>query len=525
VRAAATDAGRIAPTPLQRGQLGVRGIAPWWPLVALVMAAAAVRLSTLGLQSLWFDEAFTPVHVFRASLSATLSHVGKTENTPPLWYLLEWAVIQVAGNGAVALRSLSALAGIATVPVTWGIANQLAGRRAAIIAGALTAASPLFVWYSQEARAYALFVFFCALAMWCCVRADAVPSRKWLAAFAVSSALALLSHYFAVFLVVPMALWLMRRRERLLTAGLAGALIVITGAALIPLALTQGGHGAQWIGQWALASRIEAVPQYFLTGYSGAALGHAVELAVALPLVAGVFVGIWQVLDAAESRAALLALGLAACGVLLPLLLAIAGADYFAPRNLIAAMVPVTVLLAVVMSARRTGWLGMALGGVSALALLAICVDVDVKPRLQRGDWSGVARVLSAPTGDRSAAGDSAGGTAADAAPDASERVIATVHLGTAPLQYYMAGLGGVGGARSLLVREIDEVGYAPLTADASAPPAPGFQLQSMRNVNGLVVFRFVSAAPRTVAVSALTGHEITREQGQQELLVAHHAA
>jgi hypothetical protein len=349
------------------------------------------------------------------------------------------------------------------------------------------------------------------------VRADSTGSRRWLAAFALGSSLALLSHYFAVFLVVPMALWLMRGRQGRGAAACALALIVAVGAALVPLALAQGGHGAQWIGQWALTSRIEAVPQYYLTGYTGAALGHGIELLVALPLLAGVFVGVWQVLDAAESRAAVLALGLAACGALAPLLLAALGADYFAPRNLIGAMVPVTVLLAVVMGARRTRWMGMVLGGLGAVALLAISVDVDLSPRLQRGDWSGVARVLR--TAPARAAGSSA------ASPGARERVIATVHLGTAPLRYYMPALRGVGAASALSVREIDEVGYAPLSPGAGEPPMPGFSLAAKRDVEGLIIFRFQSPVLRTVPVSDLTDHEITLGQGPPELLAMPAAA
>ena len=67
--------------------------------------------------------------------------------------------------------------------------------------------NPLFVWYSQEARAYALFVLL-ALAMLCFLRAEQEPTPRRMAAFAVSGALALLTHYFAVFLLVPMVLWL-----------------------------------------------------------------------------------------------------------------------------------------------------------------------------------------------------------------------------------------------------------------------------------------------------------------------------
>jgi 4-amino-4-deoxy-L-arabinose transferase-like glycosyltransferase len=465
----------------------------WWPLAAIVALAAALRFSTLGLQSLWFDEAFTPVHVFTGSLGATLSHVAHTENTPPLWYLLEWAIIQLAGTGAVALRLLSALAGLATVPVVWAIGSELSGRRAAILAAALTATNPLFVWYSQEARAYALFVFFVALAMWCWLRAERDLSPRWLAGFAAASALALLSHYFAIFLVAPMALWLLRRRERLAVVAPALLAIAAVGGALVPLALAQGGHGAQWIGSWALVSRLEAIPQYYLTGYTGAALGHGIELAMALPLLAGIGFALWEGLSAQETRGALLALGLCVCGVGVPLLLVAFGADYLAPRNVIGAMIPLTAFLAVMIGARRTGWIGMALGGLAALAFAAICVDVDLTPRLQRGDWRGVAQALHGVPG---------------------RRVIATVHLGSAPLEYYLPSLHGVAANGSVLAREIDEVGYPPLSAEASTPPAPGFRLAARRNIEQLILFRFVSPAPHEVSVGTLREHQFTLEQG-----------
>ena len=87
----------------------------WWPLAALLLLAAALRFSTLGLQSFWYDEAFTPVHVLHTSLGATLRSVVHTENTPPLWYVLIWAWSRVFGTGAVSLRLPSAMFGVATV--------------------------------------------------------------------------------------------------------------------------------------------------------------------------------------------------------------------------------------------------------------------------------------------------------------------------------------------------------------------------------------------------------------------------
>jgi 4-amino-4-deoxy-L-arabinose transferase-like glycosyltransferase len=498
----------------------------WWPLAALMVLAAALRFSTLDLQSFWYDEAFTPVHVLRASLFTTLHGMVHTENTPPLWYVLEWGISRVLGTGEVALRLLSAFAGLATVPVAWAIGRELSGRRAtAIASAALVAVDPLFVWYSQEARAYGLFVLAAALAMLCFARACAEPSSRRLALFAVTASLALLTHYFAVFLLIPMIVWLLlaslrprsfhgvqatpaRVDDRMGGGGLrnetvgaepapAGrraalftcAAVAVVGFALIPLAVAQGGHGSQWIGAWALSSRLQAIPQYYLTGYSGAPLGHGIELLVALPIIAGVGLGLWRVLAPREERGALIALVLAACGVLLPIVLVALGADYLAPRNLIAAMIPVTALIAILLTGVRAGCAGPVLAGVVALAFFAISIDVDLSPRLQRGDWRGVARMLRA--GNRA-------------------RAITTVELGAAPLEYYLPPLRNLPRGTAVTVSEIDETGYAPLRSSAASPPAPGFRLLSRSDINGLIVYRFVSSTPRSVSEATLRRHVIT---------------
>ncbi|HXB63746.1 MAG TPA: glycosyltransferase family 39 protein [Solirubrobacteraceae bacterium] len=469
----------------------------WWPLAALLILAAALRLSTLHLQSFWYDEAYVPVHTLHPSLTATLRSVVHRENTPPLWYVLIWAWSRLFGTGEVALRLPSALAGIATVAFAWGIGSELAGRRAAIATAVLVAFNPLFVWYSQEARAYGLFVALIALAMWCWLRADAQPTPRRLTAFAVSGAAALATHYFAVFLLAPMCLWLLRRRTRLSVALPAVAAIGAVGLALVPLALAQGGHGTQWIGAWALASRLEAIPQYFLTGYSAAPLGHGIELLVALEILAAIGYGLWRVLTPRESEAALLSLGIAACGVLIPLAMAVLGADYLAPRNVVAAMIPLTAGIAVIAAARRTGRTGLALVGLIAVTFAALSVDVDLSPRLQRGDWRGLAATIGR---------------------SGRPRAVTTVELGSAPLEYYLPPLRNLRRGAVVEVSEIDETGYAPLLPGAGQPPAPGFRLVQRRNINGMLLYRFLAPTPRTVSQDGLRAHVIA--EGRPEVLV-----
>jgi drug/metabolite transporter superfamily protein YnfA len=339
-----------------------------------------------------------------------------------------------------------------------------------------------------------------ALAVLCFLRALREPTPGALTAFAVSGALALLTHYFAVFLLVPMCLWLVleHRAHRRLTLA-AVAAVGAVGVALLPLISAQGGRGTQWIGRWPLGERLEAIPQYYLTGESGAPLGHGVELLIALPVLGGLFFGLWRGLTRLEERQALIVLVLSACGVLIPVVLLVFGLDYLAPRNLVAAMIPLTALLALVIAAQRTGRVGAALAGVVALAFLAMSVDVNLSPRLQRGDWRGVAKVLR--------------GT------PANERVITTVELGAAPLEYYLPPLHNLARGGAVTVSEIDETGYAPLRASAGRPPAPGFHLSSRYDVNGLIVYRFLSRSPRKVSEAALRRHVIT--EAHPEVLVS----
>ena len=249
----------------------------WWSLAILIALAAALRLSTLSGQSLWFDEAYTPVHDLHASLWPTLSSIAQHENTPPLWYVLIWGVSRLFGTGVVALRLPSALCGVALVAVGWRIGVELGSRRVAVIFAALLATNPLFAWYSQEARAYELYALLSGLSILYFVRAYRRPSVRALTFWSISAVLALLCEYFAVFLVGVSAVLLLSRagagpragsaarvtRQPLaatLAVGLrrragtgratvmAVAAVVACGGALVPLALAQGGRGTQWIG-------------------------------------------------------------------------------------------------------------------------------------------------------------------------------------------------------------------------------------------------------------------------------------
>ena len=187
----------------------------FWIVAGLTALAALLRFATLGVQSYHHDEIVTASRVLRGSFGHAMDAVGFSESAPPLYYALAWLWTQLTGTGEFGLRSLSALAGVATVPVAYLIGVELRGRRAGLVAAALVAVNPMLLWYSQEARAYALLVLLCALSLlYCAARSANDGRRRDFVFWGLASGLALATHYFASSRSSLEVVWLARRRGR-----------------------------------------------------------------------------------------------------------------------------------------------------------------------------------------------------------------------------------------------------------------------------------------------------------------------
>src|SRR3954453_22194234 len=232
-------------------------------LIALTALAAALRLPTLGSQSLWLDEVLTG-NLAHGSLGDLFHVVAQQEANPPLFYPLEWVWTRIAGTSEFALRLPSALFGIALVPVAWAIGKRLAGERTAGALAALVAVHPLLVYYSQEARGYSAVALACAVGFFCFL--DDRP-LGW----AVAAAVALGCHYFAIFPVAIEAAILLWRGRRAAVAA-----VVVVGAGLLPLLHEQlgGNHAANVTQGIGLATRAKGVAASWIIGERGAAIGN-----------------------------------------------------------------------------------------------------------------------------------------------------------------------------------------------------------------------------------------------------------
>jgi 4-amino-4-deoxy-L-arabinose transferase-like glycosyltransferase len=420
-----------------------------------------------------------------------LRDVADGESTPPLYFIVAWAWSRAFGDGEAALRSLSALVGTLTVPVAYLAARRLIGRRGALAVGALTALSPALIWYAQEARAYALMTFLCAISLLMCVRSLESPTTRNLAGWAVASSLALATHYFAVLPVAAEAAWLLARAANRRGVTQAVGLTAAAGLALLPLALHQRAQGnADWIGDVPLGDRIVQGAYFFAVGPGTERLGEHYELAAAGAAL--VFFAAVLVLGKSESRrrtGGVLALGLAAVVVGAPVLASLAGGDFFLDRNVLPAWLPLATAGAAGLASSRGGKLGTIVVVAACAAFALIDVRSTGSAAVQRDDWRGVAESLG---------------------PARSARVIAVAPgwQGRA-LGPYADGLEPMASARRVSVLYTVAAFDAPVAGNPTGrviPPAAPFRPVSTRVVQRFRIIRYEAAQPQAVDPASLTG-------------------
>ncbi|HEX9967000.1 MAG TPA: glycosyltransferase family 39 protein [Solirubrobacterales bacterium] len=393
-------------TYLDAARESVRGRSrTFWIVAGLTVLAAGLRFATLGLQAYHHDEIVTASRVLRSDFWHAMEAVGFSESAPPLYYMLAWLWTQVTGTGEYGLRSLSALAGVATVPVAYLIGAELRDRRAGIAAAALVAVNPMLLWYSQEARAYALLALLTSLSALYFLRALDRDDRGDPVRWGLFSGLALATHYFAVFPVLAEAVWLLRKRGR---EALRGLLVLAAfGLALAPLAIHQASlNHAEWIGNHSLGHRLWEVGVVFTVGEVGDIVASPERPYLALVPVAAL-VALLALLAARgappERRAGGRVLAIAAATIAFPLAVAVLlpSKDYVLARNLLPALVPLLAaagLAATLGTSRRAS---AVLGAALFLYSLGFCVATNFVPSLQRPDWNAVAAEIGEPEAPR----------------------------------------------------------------------------------------------------------------------------
>ena len=378
-----------------------------------VVALAGVALRVVQRSPLWLDEALS-ANIAALPLGDIPDQL-RQDGHPPLYYVLLHVWQDVVGDGDTAVRLLSALLGLALLPLAWDAAGRIGGRRAAWAAVLLVTLNPFVLRYATEARMYEL-VMVLALAGWLVAdHALRRPDLPRLVGLALITATLLWTHYWGMWLCAAAGVGLLVRAglahrrgqpvRRTASLRVAGALVV--GGVLflpwVPTLIYQSTHtGTPW-AEPAVPTEIAAVS---LVDLGGGPAGESIMLAVglALLLALGLFAapGTGTRIDLdLHTRPEVRRLALLVLGTLVVATAAswVGGAAY--ATRYFAVVAPLVLVLAGVGAARIGGAASfrIALAVVLLLGTVAAVRTAVSRPRTQAGEVADAIEEAQATTG------------------------------------------------------------------------------------------------------------------------------
>lgn len=232
-------------------------------VILILCVALVLRLISLN-QSLWLDEGTTAL-VSQMGIRQYLNNFAPGDFHPPLFYLLQMIWVKMFGVSEIALRSLSVMFGLLTIYVVYLIGRSLTGphpvnknifstndekatgphpvkRDIGLYAAIFLASSGLHIYYSQEARMYAMATFFVSLAVYSFIN---IRRRKYWVIFGLSLAASILTHYLTIlmFLVFATYVVLDKQREKYIHKYIYAHSFLAIGFLWLPVFITQLSKG------------------------------------------------------------------------------------------------------------------------------------------------------------------------------------------------------------------------------------------------------------------------------------------
>jgi len=176
-----------------------KGTLPGGFLVAILLLAFLLRVNGLSNQSLWYDElatwnrAILPIGDMIDDLLLNRKHL-------PTYFIIMriWALL---GDSELILRYFSVVSGTIAVAAIYLLGKQIDGRVLGLISALFLSISPFHIWYSQEARMYALTGTLVLLATYFFVRL--LRKDHWIGwiGYVLMMVMAVYSHYLVLFIL------------------------------------------------------------------------------------------------------------------------------------------------------------------------------------------------------------------------------------------------------------------------------------------------------------------------------------
>jgi 4-amino-4-deoxy-L-arabinose transferase-like glycosyltransferase len=247
---------------------------------ALFVAALLLRLYGISQQNLWFDEHWT-LRVASAPLTQLPELLRNYESSKPPLYFAFIHYWLGAGSGEFWLRLPSAIFGAWTCIVAVAIGRQLFGVRRGLALGCLLALSPFHIYYSQEARPYALWGLLMGLAFLFHLRFCDTPRNGFMVGYILFGELACYTFPYAFVIVGFSVLFSLAYRpalskQRLLQITAANGMIILLYVPWLLRVMASASEGVGFQGTQRGTVSHAAAYSFFSLGL-GSSFGPSME--------------------------------------------------------------------------------------------------------------------------------------------------------------------------------------------------------------------------------------------------------
>lgn len=176
-------------------------------IAAIIMAA---NLYLLYHQSIRLDESQS-INLATRPLG-TLIKYNAGDVHVPLYFLLLHFWIQIFGTNVFAIRTLSLIFFIFSLPFIYIVAKASSNKNIAFLTIILIMLSPFIMWFTMEARMYTLLILVTIINHFLFLRTYNTDGERGKTEYVLSAIAGLYTHYFFIFLLASQAIYVLYER-------------------------------------------------------------------------------------------------------------------------------------------------------------------------------------------------------------------------------------------------------------------------------------------------------------------------
>jgi uncharacterized membrane protein len=195
-------------------------------MILIILFVSLILRIILIDQSLWLDEAIEILAVKNNTYWQLITSYSLGDFHPPMYHLILKFWTGVFGYSEIGARSLSVVVGVLTVGVVFLIGRQIKNVNFGLLSALLLATSPLHIYYSQEARMYALTAFFVICGVLFFLKLLEKFNFTNSSLFIISTFLTLYTDYLPYFMILVFNIYVFWQRKKLGNTWIKGWIIV-----------------------------------------------------------------------------------------------------------------------------------------------------------------------------------------------------------------------------------------------------------------------------------------------------------